>query len=214
MVSFFEKLKKGMGTEIEETEKKEEDKEVPKILKSKKQSRETPKIEKALSKTAKLPSIQPKTLKIRTEAETEVEKAKPEKTERLETKEEPSQKAPQELEAKTEKWFETEGELAVDVYQTENYLVIQSAIAGVKPENLDLTLEGDRVTIRGNREKPFKEQGDYFTQECYWGPFSREIILPVEVDPNRAEAEMKEGILTIRIPKILRQGKRKISVKG
>ncbi|GAH21149.1 unnamed protein product, partial [marine sediment metagenome] len=56
--------------------------------------------------------------------------------------------------------------------------------------------------------------GNYFAQECYWGPFSREVILPVEVDPSRVEAAMKEGILTIRIPKILREKKRKISIKS
>jgi HSP20 family protein len=179
--SFFEKLKKGMGIEIEE--KEEEIKEISKVSKSKK----------------------PKTLKVKTTA---IE-------EKVEMKEE-KEKAPQEiqkLEIKNETWFETEGELAIDVYQTENDLVIQSAIAGVKPENLDLTLEGDRLAIRGIREKPSVEQGDYFTQECYWGPFSREVILPVEVDPNRVEAELKDGILTIRLPKILREKIRKIKVK-
>ncbi|MDP2663926.1 MAG: Hsp20/alpha crystallin family protein, partial [bacterium] len=111
-----------------------------------------------------------------------------------------------------EKWFEPEGQLAIDIYQTETDLVIQSAIAGVKPGSLDITMEKDVITIRGSREKPFEESGDFFTQECFWGPFSREIILPAEIDPNRARAEMKEGILTIRIPKMLRERKRKISI--
>ena len=119
----------------------------------------------------------------------------------------------EEVEIKKEKWFEPEGELAIDVYQTETDLVIQSAIAGVKPEFLDISMERDVVTIKGTREKPFEEEGDYFTQECYWGSFSREVILPVEVDPDKAEATMKEGILTIRIPKILREKKRRIKVK-
>jgi len=83
----------------------------------------------------------------------------------------------------------------------------------VKPEFLDISMERDVVTIKGTREKPFEEEGDYFAQECYWGSFSREVILPAEVDPDRAEATMKEGILTIRIPKILREKKRKIKVK-
>ena len=90
--------------------------------------------------------------------------------------------------------------------------MILSAIAGVKPDSLDITMEKDIIIIRGSREKPFEESGDFFTQECFWGPFSREIILPAEVDPNRARAEMKEGILTIRIPKMLRERKRKIIV--
>jgi len=75
-------------------------------------------------------------------------------------------------------------------------------------------LEKDILTIKGIREKPFDEEGDYFSQECYWGPFSREIILPAEVDPNQATAKMKEGVLTIRIPKILREKKRKVIVSG
>jgi HSP20 family protein len=112
-----------------------------------------------------------------------------------------------------EKWLEAEGELAIDVYQTENEVVIQSAIAGVRPENLDIAIERDILTIRGNREKPFEESGDYFTQECYWGPFSREVVMPVEVDPERVEATMKDGILTIRIPKMLREKLRKIKVR-
>jgi len=105
-----------------------------------------------------------------------------------------------------------EGQLAIDVYQTEDDLVVQSAIAGVRPENLDIVLEKDILSIKGLREKPFNEEGDYFSQECYWGPFSREIILPAEVDPNQAKAQMKEGVLTIRIPKILREKKRKVVV--
>lgn len=113
-----------------------------------------------------------------------------------------------------EKWFTPEGQLAIDVYQTERELIIQSAIAGIKPEDLDISIEGDKVTIKGKREKPTeKEERNYFYQECYWGPFSREIILPVEVDPSRAEASFEEGVLTIRIPKIEREKKRKIEVK-
>ncbi len=117
-----------------------------------------------------------------------------------------------------EKWLglngEPEGQLAIDVYQTENDLVIQSAIAGVKPEILDISMEKDVINIKGSRQRPFEENGDYFSQECFWGPFSREIILPADVDPNRAEATMKDGILTIRIPKILREKKRRIVVRG
>ncbi len=106
-----------------------------------------------------------------------------------------------------------EGQLAIDVYQTENELIIQSAVAGVKAENLDISMEQDIIVIKGNRQKPFEEQGDYFIQECFWGPFSREIILPAEVDPTRASAEMKNNILTIKIPKIIREKKRKIIVR-
>jgi len=111
-------------------------------------------------------------------------------------------------------WFEPEGQLAIDVYQTESDIIIQAPIAGIKKEDLDISIENDVVTIRGNRQKPEEiEEKNYFSQECYWGPFSRQIILPAEGDPSRAEATMKEGILTLRIPRIEREKKRKIAIK-
>lgn len=111
-------------------------------------------------------------------------------------------------------WLETEGHLAIDVYQTDSEIVIQAPIAGVKKEDLDVSIENDVVIIKGRREKPEEvEEKNYFYQECYWGPFSRQIILPLEGDPSRAEATMKEGILTLKIPKIEREKKRKIEIK-
>ncbi len=115
---------------------------------------------------------------------------------------------------KKEKWFKEEGQLIIDVYQTETDLIIQTAIAGIKPEDLDITMEKDVIIIRGERKKPLEEEGDYFVQECYWGSFFKEIILPVEVDPDRAEASMKEGILTIQLPKTLREKRRRIEIIG
>ena len=114
------------------------------------------------------------------------------------------------------KWAfeEPAGQLAVDVFQTENNLIIQTAIAGIKPGNLEVTVERDIVAIRGVRQKPSEEKGDYFTKECYWGPFTREVIVPVEIDPDRVEAVMQEGVLTIKMPKILREKKRIITVKA
>ena len=119
----------------------------------------------------------------------------------------------EEIKTEDKKWPEPEGQLAIDVYQTDGELVIQSTIAGIKPEDLDITVQEDTVIIRGKREKIGTEEKNYFYQECYWGPFSREIILPVEADASRAEASMKEGVLTIRIPKIVREKKKKIIVK-
>ena len=110
-------------------------------------------------------------------------------------------------------WFEEPaGQLAIDVFQTERDLIIQTAIAGIKPENLEVTVERDIVAIRGIRQKPSEENGDYFAKECYWGPFTREVILPVEIDPDRVKAMMQEGILTVKMPKILREKKRIITV--
>lgn len=111
-------------------------------------------------------------------------------------------------------WLDSEGELTVDVYQTDEEIVIQSAIAGIEPEDLDISIEKDMITIRGKREKQFEEkEKNYFYQECYWGRFSRKIILPVEVNSSKINASMKNGILTIRIPKIEGKKKTKISVK-
>jgi len=111
-------------------------------------------------------------------------------------------------------WLDSEGELTVDVYQTDKEIVIQSAIAGVEPEDLDISIEKDMVTIRGKREKQFEEkEKNYFYQECYWGRFSRKIILPAEVNSSKINASMKNGILCIRIPKIEGKRKTKVSVK-
>ena len=107
-----------------------------------------------------------------------------------------------------------EGELAIDLYQTDEDIILQSAIAGVKPENLEIEIEGDMLTIRGVREKPLEEKGEYFTQECFWGPFSRKVILPVEVDVDKAEAQIKDGVLIIRIKKVQKERKKKIEVRA
>ncbi len=107
-----------------------------------------------------------------------------------------------------------EGELAVDVYQTAKDIVIEAPIAGVDADELDVSIESDTVIIKGNRKARSQEQDkNYFYQECYWGAFQRRIILPEEVDAGRAKAELKKGILQIRIPKIERKKRRKISVQ-
>ena len=119
-----------------------------------------------------------------------------------------------EIKIEEEKWFEAEGELALDVYQTDEEIVIEAPIAGVKPEDIEITIEQDTISIKGKREKSREEERkNYLIKECYWGSFSREIILPVEIDGSRAKASIKEGILKIRIPKLEREKKRKISIK-
>ncbi|MDP2641491.1 MAG: Hsp20/alpha crystallin family protein [Candidatus Yanofskybacteria bacterium] len=118
-------------------------------------------------------------------------------------------------EKETDNWFEPEGELAVDVYQTGNEIVIQSTIAGLKADNLDISIENDIVTILGERQNSLEhEEKDYFIQECYWGAFSRQIILPEEVDAQNAEASIKDGVLIIRLPKFERVKVKKIRIKG
>ena len=95
-----------------------------------------------------------------------------------------------------------EGQLSVDVYQTPDDVVIKSTIAGVQPEDIDIDINNDMITIRGERREDVEvSEEDYFYQECYWGSFSRSIILPVEVVSEEATASLKNGVLTVRIPK-------------
>jgi HSP20 family molecular chaperone IbpA len=110
---------------------------------------------------------------------------------------------------------EQEGQLTVDVFQDDENIVIQSTIAGVSPEDLDVSITNDMVAIRGERRQQYDvDPEDYFYQECYWGTFSRSIILPVEIDADRADAKIKNGILTIRIPKANAAVTRKLKVKS
>ncbi|MDD3292762.1 MAG: Hsp20/alpha crystallin family protein [Candidatus Pacebacteria bacterium] len=111
-------------------------------------------------------------------------------------------------------WKVTDGQLVVDIYETDKELIVQSAIAGIKNNKINIGLEDDILIITGERENPIKDDNkNYFTQECYFGPFSREIILPREIDTSRIEAKIKEGILTIRMPKIERAKSKKIEVE-
>ena len=122
---------------------------------------------------------------------------------------------PIEKKEEKEEWLpESEGQLTIDVYQTPNDVVIKSTIAGVNPEDLDISISNDMVTIKGKREKDEEIKGDdYYYQECYWGAFSRSVILPVDIEADKTEATMKNGILTIRLPKIEKIKTRKIKVK-
>jgi HSP20 family protein len=94
-----------------------------------------------------------------------------------------------------------EGQLAVDVMQTEENLVVVAAMAGTAPEHIQLHLHNDLLTIRGQRSSPIKSSGQYFYQECYWGKFSRSIILPAEVRAELAQATYAHGVLTVILPK-------------
>lgn len=95
-----------------------------------------------------------------------------------------------------------EGQLAVDVYQNEKNIIVKAPIAGIKPEHLDISIHHDMVTIRGRREQDTHVNAhDYFYRECYWGAFSRSIILPTDVKTEAVEATLKNGVLTIVLPK-------------
>lgn len=135
-----------------------------------------------------------------------------------ETTEENKEKSPV-LEVEEDKgWLEEaegeEGQLTIDVYQTESDIVIKSTIAGVSPEDIDISITNDMVTIKGRRVKDEKIKTEsYYYQELYWGAFSRSVILPVEVDADRARATIKNGILTIRLPKSEKIKTKKIKVR-
>jgi len=108
---------------------------------------------------------------------------------------------------------EGEGQLTIDVFQTEDDVVIQSTIAGVSDKDLDISVTNDMVTIKGVRLPEQKiRSSDYYYQELYWGPFSRSIILPIDVDADSAKASMKNGILTIQLPKLDRIRTKKIKI--
>lgn len=110
---------------------------------------------------------------------------------------------------------EGEGQLALDVYQDKDNVIVKSTIAGVKPEDLDISVSDGMVTIKGERRQQDEvKDEDYFYQECYWGSFSRSLNLPVEVDVDRATADIKDGILTLTLPKASRSRTKKVRVKG
>lgn len=101
-----------------------------------------------------------------------------------------------------ELWQSSEGQLAVDVIETPTEIIIRSAIAGVKPQDIDINVTSDLVTIRGTRErKKEKHDATVHFEECFWGSFSRSIVLPSHVKPDEADAQMKNGVLTLTIPK-------------
>lgn len=108
---------------------------------------------------------------------------------------------------------EGEGQLAIDVYQTNDDLVVKAPIAGVKEDDLDISITDEVLTVKGERKESSEiTRENYFSQECYWGAFSRSYILPVAVDPDKARASLKDGILTIAIPKLERTKTRVLKV--
>lgn len=108
---------------------------------------------------------------------------------------------------------EAEGQLTIDIHQTPTHIMVESTIAGVKEDDLDIEITSESVTIRGVRthEEEIKDE-DYIYQECFWGRFSRSVILPQEVDPDKAEAILKNGVLKIKLPKINREKSKKLKV--
>jgi len=104
-----------------------------------------------------------------------------------------------------EKWLDEdyeEGQLSIDVYQTPKNIIVKSTIAGVKSDDIDISINNGMITIRGKREVKEKiKEDDYLYRECYWGAFSRSIILPVEVRAEKINAFLENGVLTIILPR-------------
>lgn len=115
-----------------------------------------------------------------------------------------------------EEWLsDFEGQLNIDMYQTKDNVIVKSTIAGVRPEDIDITVANDMLTIKGARRREEQvSEDDYFYQECYWGNFSRSVIIPVDIDSEHIEADLKDGILTVVVPKAAKAKTKKIKVKG
>ncbi|MBU1046605.1 Hsp20/alpha crystallin family protein [Patescibacteria group bacterium] len=109
---------------------------------------------------------------------------------------------------------EKDGELAFDVIDEGDALVLKTMVAGVKPDDLDITITRDTVTVRGSRHEEREiNKESYHQQELYWGSFSRTIKLPTEVDIDRSTAIEKHGLLILNLPKVDKERKSTLSVK-
>jgi len=140
------------------------------------------------------------------------EKVNDEENEKVETKE--NENKDDDVQSWNEKENIEEGQLTVDVYKTKDLIVIKSIIGGVRAEDLDISVTSDMVTIKGKRVNSDEVTVDnYYYQECFWGKFSRSIILPEDIRTDGAEAIIKNGILTLKLPKIEKNSLTKIKVK-
>ena len=119
----------------------------------------------------------------------------------------------------TEEWLDEihnhEGQLTIDVYQTPTHVVVQAPMAGVRPEDVDVSINNDMITIRGKRnQKNEVGDGNYYYRELFWGPFSRSVLMPDEIDSNRTESAFKNGLLTVKMPKVNKDGVRQVKIQA
>jgi len=148
-----------------------------------------------------------KKLKKEIDSDEKIEEKKQEKTPKKKT--EKTEVSVQKSKKESEDWAETDGQLAIDVYQTKDFFVVQAPVAGIKPEDLNISVENDFLIIKGKREKTEEiQEKDYFYQECYWGTFSRKVSLPEDLDSSKIKASLKKGILTVKLPKITKKSKK------
>ncbi len=108
-----------------------------------------------------------------------------------------------------------EGTLALDMYETEDSVVVKSAVPGIKPDDIDITISGNILSISGETkvEEEVKED-DYIRRERRYGSFSRSVTLPEALEPDKAEASFEDGILTLNIPKAPEAKPKVIKIKG
>lgn len=123
------------------------------------------------------------------------------------------------LSERDDRWIDDEAsndaQLTVDVYQDADNIYIKTIVAGVEPDDLDVQITRDTVVIHGTREHRSElTEDDYFHRELFWGSFSRTILLPEEVDTDGAEAEERNGLLTITLPKIDKKRQTKLRIKS
>ncbi len=108
-----------------------------------------------------------------------------------------------------------EGQLPVDVHQTASDIILRAFVAGVRPDELNISISRDMVEISGSRMEREQTAGpDYFTRELFWGSFTRTILLPQEVDVDSSSASAKDGLLTIILPKLDKAKQTKLRVKS
>jgi HSP20 family protein len=108
-----------------------------------------------------------------------------------------------------------EGQLLVDVYQNDKEIIVKSTMAGVSPDNLFVSINRDILTIKGKRDRDSSIQdAECLLRECYWGSFSRSIILPDEVDDKKIDANLESGVLTLTLKKIRQNQKIKVKIKS
>jgi HSP20 family protein len=107
------------------------------------------------------------------------------------------------------------GQLPVDVHQTPNEIIIRAFVAGVRPDELSISISRDMVEVEGTRsEREQISTPDYFSRELFWGSFTRNILLPQEIDVDASSATAKDGLLTIVLPKLDKARQTKLRVKA
>jgi len=109
---------------------------------------------------------------------------------------------------------EEEGELAVDLSENKDELILQAVIGGVEINELDISITNDMITVRGERKRESKDKVEkVYYNECFWGLFSRSLILPQEINADKAKATIKNGLLTIHLPKLMKTKRKTLKIE-